>query len=89
MLAPRSTLPAARPSLCPEIHCVRNLLPRRVIAAAERRARSIGVGADRAVICADAITEEAYLIALAEWLNASFDPLDRVTRPIARSTTIS
>ena len=72
--------PAARPSLCPEIDCVRNLLPGRVVAAAERRARSIGVGADRVLICADAITEEAYLIALAEWLDASFEPLDRVAR---------
>jgi len=34
-------------------------LPRRVIAAAERRARAIGLGADRVLICADAMTEDA------------------------------
>jgi len=41
---------AARPGLCPEIDCVRDMLPRRVIAAAERRAQSIGVGAERVLI---------------------------------------
>jgi hypothetical protein len=29
------------------------------LAAAERRAKSIGVGAERVLICADAMTEEA------------------------------
>ncbi len=43
--------------------------PRRILAAAERRAKSIGVGAERVLICADAITEEAYLTALANSLG--------------------
>jgi glycosyltransferase XagB len=68
------------PSPCPEIDCVRNLLPRRVIAAVEHRARSIGVGADHVLICADAITEEAYLAALAASLGTFFEPLDHISR---------
>jgi len=52
-------LATAQASACPEIDCVRDLLPRRVIAAAERRARAIGLGADRVLICADAMTEDA------------------------------
>ena len=37
-------------SLCPEIDCVRHLLPREVVAAAERRATEIGLLADRVLI---------------------------------------
>ena len=73
-------IPAERPSLCPELDCVRDLLPRHIIAAAERRARSIGLGADRVLICADAITEEAYLTALAGSLGTSYEPLDDLSR---------
>lgn len=69
-----------RPSACPELDCVRHLLPRRIIAATERRARSIGVGAERVLICADAITEEAYLTALAHSLGTSYERLDGVAR---------
>jgi glycosyltransferase XagB len=60
---------------------VRALLPQHMIADAERRALSIGLGADRVLICADAITEEAYLTALAASLGTSYEPLDRVSRP--------
>jgi glycosyltransferase XagB len=73
-------LPTARRSVFPEIDCVRSLLPRRVIAAAEERARSIGVGAERVLICADAMTEEAYLTALAASVGTSYEPLDRISR---------
>jgi glycosyltransferase XagB len=77
----RSRGPARRPpSVCPELDCVRHLLPRRILAAAEHRAQSIGVGADRVLICADAITEEAYLTALADSLGTSFEPFDDVAR---------
>ena len=72
--------PAAIPHGFPEIDCIRNILPRRVIAAAEHRARNIGLGADSVLICADAITEEAYLTALSASLGTSFEPLDRVPR---------
>lgn len=71
---------APRPTLCPELDCVRDILPRRVIAAAERRAQAIGIGADRVLICADAITEEAYLSVLASSLGTSYEPLDDVSR---------
>jgi cellulose synthase/poly-beta-1,6-N-acetylglucosamine synthase-like glycosyltransferase len=70
---------AARES-CPELDCVRHLLPGRVIAAAERRARAIGVGAERVLICADAITEEAYLTALAHSAGTAYDRLDTISR---------
>jgi len=75
----RSQPPQTR-SPCPEIDCVRELLPARVIAAAERRASSIGLGADRVLICADVMTEEGYLTALATWLGTFFDPLENVSR---------
>jgi glycosyltransferase XagB len=59
---------------------VRAILPRAIVAAAERRAHGIGLGADRVLICADAITEEAYLIALASSLGTSYERLDRISR---------
>lgn len=65
---------------CPELDCVRHLLPRRVIAAAERRARSIGVGAERVLHCLGAITEERYLAALAHWLGTAFEQFDGIAR---------
>ena len=51
-----------------------------MIAAAEQRARAIGMGADRVLICADAITEDAYLHALAASLGTTYDRLDGLTR---------
>jgi hypothetical protein len=65
---------------CPETACVRHLLPSRIIAAAERRAATIGVGAERVLICADAITEEAYVNALAASLGTTYERFDRVSR---------
>ena len=59
---------------------MRGILPRQVIAAAEQRARAIGIGADRVLICADAITEDAYLHALAASLGTSYDRLDTLRR---------
>jgi len=59
---------------------VRDLLPDRVIAGAERRALSIGLGADRVLVCADVMTEEGYLTALATSLGTFFDPLDNISR---------
>jgi len=73
-------LATAQPSACPEIDCVRDLLPSRVVAAAERRARAIGLGADRVLICADAMTEDAYLTVLAASLGTSYEPLERISR---------
>jgi cellulose synthase/poly-beta-1,6-N-acetylglucosamine synthase-like glycosyltransferase len=81
-LAParRYPLGRAQPSACPELDCVRHLLPHRIVAAAERRALSIGTGAERVLICADAMTEEAYLAALANSLGTSYERLDGVAR---------
>ncbi len=59
---------------------MRDILPRWLLAAAEQRARAIGIGADRVLICADAITEDAYLHALAASLGTSYDKLDTLTR---------
>jgi cellulose synthase/poly-beta-1,6-N-acetylglucosamine synthase-like glycosyltransferase len=75
-----TTLPPAQPRACPELDCVRHLLPRRVIAAAERRARWIGVGAERVLHCLGAMTEERYLTALAHWLGCSFERFDHIAR---------
>jgi glycosyltransferase XagB len=69
-----------RSSACPELDCIRHLLPRRIVAAAEHRAKSIGVGAERVLICADAITEEAYLVALAASLDTSYERFDGISR---------
>jgi glycosyltransferase XagB len=67
-------------SAFPEIDCIRNLLPARLIAAAERRAMVIGLSADRVLISADAITEDAYLAAFAASLGVVCEPLDNVSR---------
>jgi glycosyltransferase XagB len=72
--------PHRAPTACPEIDCIRPLLPRQIIAAAERRAQRIGVGAERVLICADALTEEVYLAALAASLGTTYEALDRVPR---------
>ena len=72
--------PAPQHGHCPEIDCLRALLPQSTLAAAEHRALSIGLGADRVLICANAISEEAYLRALAASLGTSYVPLGQVTR---------
>jgi glycosyltransferase XagB len=69
-----------QPGACPEIDCLRTLLPEPVLTAAEQRARSIGLGADRVLIYANAISEEAYLNALAASLGTSYVRLDQVSR---------
>jgi cellulose synthase/poly-beta-1,6-N-acetylglucosamine synthase-like glycosyltransferase len=73
-------VPASPPGRHLETACVRHLLPERIVAAAERRAQTIGVGAERVLVCADAITEEAYLTALAASLGTRYERLDRVSR---------
>ena len=56
------------------------MLPQPIIAAAELRARQIGLGAERVLICADAITEDGYLSALAGSLGTIFHSLDETPR---------
>jgi hypothetical protein len=69
-----------RTSACPELDCVRDLLPRAIIKDAERRSADIGVGADRVLICSGAIDEETYLRRLADAHGFLFEPLDDMPR---------
>jgi glycosyltransferase XagB len=68
------------PGACPEIDCIRDLLPAGLIAWAERRAAKVGLGADHVLITADAITEDAYLTALASSLGVRYEWLDKISR---------
>jgi glycosyltransferase XagB len=65
---------------CPELDCVRHRIPVAVLAAAERRAREIGLGADRVLVAAGILTEEDYLRALAASAGLPFETLDWVPR---------
>ena len=67
-------------SAFPEIDCVRDLLPPDLIAAAEARARAIGVGADRVLIASGALTEEIFVRSLAPDLGLPFETLENVGR---------
>ncbi|MEX2034645.1 MAG: glycosyltransferase [Xanthobacteraceae bacterium] len=60
---------------CPEIDCIRHLLPPGVVALAELRAAEVGVGADRVLIAAGAIDAETYAVALAASLDIAFESL--------------
>ena len=59
---------------------MRALLASDVIEDAERRAARLGVGADRVLIAAGALSEETYLRALGEALGVAFEPLDGTPR---------
>jgi cellulose synthase/poly-beta-1,6-N-acetylglucosamine synthase-like glycosyltransferase len=65
---------------CPEIDCVRHLLPPDLIAKAERHAATAGVGADRVLITWGVISEETYVTALAASLDLVFEPLFNTSR---------
>ena len=73
-------LRAALARSCPEIECIRDRLPRRTVAMAERRAAELGVGADRVLVSAGTITEDDYLRALAEFLGIARAPLEELPR---------
>jgi cellulose synthase/poly-beta-1,6-N-acetylglucosamine synthase-like glycosyltransferase len=60
---------------CPELDCLRDVLPSALLAAAERRAAEVGVGADRVLIAAGLIDEDAYLRWLAQSLGVAQEPL--------------
>ena len=77
----RAAVDGAGPSSnCPELDCVRALLPRDVIEDAAYRAVSLGVGADRVLVTAGTLSDEAYLRVLAGALGAAFEPLEGVAR---------
>jgi cellulose synthase/poly-beta-1,6-N-acetylglucosamine synthase-like glycosyltransferase len=59
----------------PELDCVRSLLPSSIIAAAERRAEHLGIGAECVLIAQGVMSEDAYLRALAWHLGIPFEPL--------------
>ncbi|MEA2987698.1 MAG: glycosyltransferase XagB, partial [Alphaproteobacteria bacterium] len=68
--------PARPKSACPEIDCVRDRLPLDVLAAVERRAAEVGVGADRVLIAAGICDEDSYMMALAASLGLAFETFD-------------
>jgi cellulose synthase/poly-beta-1,6-N-acetylglucosamine synthase-like glycosyltransferase len=64
-----------------ELDCVQGQLPAFAIEQAARRARAIGVGADRVLIHNGLLTEEQYLRALATSLGVGFETFENVTGP--------
>lgn len=64
----------------PEIDCVRSLFAADVLAVAEQRAATVGVGADRVLIASGRLSEETYLRALGQTLDVAFEPLDDIAR---------
>src|SRR5262249_22780745 len=60
-------------SACPELACLVDRLPPAVLAWAERQATKVGVSAERGLIAAEHISEEAYLEALARSLGFQFE----------------
>ncbi len=65
---------------CREIDCVRQRLSGKIIADAELRATSLGIGADRVLIASGALDEETYLRALGEACGVPFEPLEGIPR---------
>jgi cellulose synthase/poly-beta-1,6-N-acetylglucosamine synthase-like glycosyltransferase len=65
---------------CPELDCVRHRLPPGLLTAAEMRALDLGVGAERVLITARVLTEDAYVVALAASLRLPFESLENVSR---------
>jgi cellulose synthase/poly-beta-1,6-N-acetylglucosamine synthase-like glycosyltransferase len=64
----------------PELACVRHRLPVGVVAAAERRAREVGMTADHVILTAGLLTADAYVGALAQSLGVPFEPLTDTPR---------
>lgn len=64
----------------PELDCMRRRAPPAVIAAAERRAREVGVTADHVLLASGMVAEANYVSALAHNLGLAFEPLDRFSR---------
>jgi hypothetical protein len=67
--------PFSQPSRCPEIDCVRHLLPAHLVSKAEARAIATGVGADNVLITWGVLSEETYVAALSTHLGLEFEPL--------------
>jgi hypothetical protein len=71
---------ASRRSAFPELDCVRDRLSLGTMAAVERRAISLGVGAERVLIASGFLDEESYLVALSRWLGWEFEDFSRHSR---------
>ena len=65
----------ARLAPCPEIDCVRHLIPPAQIAAAELRAAETGTGADRVLVTEGALTDRDYVRALARHCGLAVETL--------------
>ena len=76
---PRDPEPV-HPSLCPEIDCVRHLLPVGVAEAAEACSIHLGVGAERVLITSGHLKEDTYLAALATSLGIEFETFEHTER---------
>jgi hypothetical protein len=70
----------ARLAPCPEIDCVRHLVPPARIAAAELRAAETGTGADRVLITEGVLTERDYVRALARHYGIATETLRHTPR---------
>jgi len=68
------------PDAYPELACLRDRLHAETLRQAERRAERLGTGADRALIAAGALGEEAYARALAASLGIGFEDFDTTPR---------
>jgi hypothetical protein len=64
-----------QPTRCPEIDCVRHLLPAHLVSSAEARAIATGVGADNVLVTWGLLSEETYVAALSTHLGLEFEPL--------------
>ena len=65
---------------CPELDCVRPILSSDMLEDVAYRAAVLGVGADRVLIAAGTLSEEAYLRTFAGALGVTFESLDGVAR---------
>ena len=72
--------PPRQSSAFPELDAVRALLPPAIGAWAEWRASSLDMGADRALIAAGFLDEDAYLRAYAKATGIAFEPLTDIPR---------
>jgi cellulose synthase/poly-beta-1,6-N-acetylglucosamine synthase-like glycosyltransferase len=67
-------------SSCPELDILRHRFPAGLLAWVQRRAATLGLGADRVLIAERAISEDDYLQSYAITSGISFEPLDRMPR---------
>jgi cellulose synthase/poly-beta-1,6-N-acetylglucosamine synthase-like glycosyltransferase len=70
----------ARLAPCPELDCVRHLVPPATLAAAELRAAETNTGADRVLVTEGALTDRDYVRALARHCGAGVETLRETPR---------